>query len=170
MPPLFFGEHKKMARILSLSTGNKIILFVILFSLASLNYIIFSFLDTYDYDFLATNDSGAFQRIGFNLANGKGFSVAINEPFEFCPVRPALYPVFLAMIFKLSSGPCLNLAKAGQAIFYLAMVILLYISTYKAYPRKEKVIFFWTGILICLFPHLAAASTVLLSESLTLFF
>lgn len=51
--------------------------------------IVFAWADGYDYPFWATDDQGAFQSIGYNLANARQILLDGFQPLIYSPLRPA---------------------------------------------------------------------------------
>jgi 4-amino-4-deoxy-L-arabinose transferase-like glycosyltransferase len=128
----------------------------------------FSVIDRYPYALSSPDDQGLFQRIAMNLLNRGAFSGSLTGQAVFCSTRPPLYPFILAFTWKVSGSTSLLPIRLIQGICYLLTLYLISkISTMVAGDRKYGL---FSALFASIVPFAAAATNVILTESLTLFF
>ncbi len=109
------------------------------------------------------NDSADYQRLAVSLATGHGWG-----PSHFAAgggptaLRPPLYPLFLATIYKLVGVHLLAARLAGATLGALA-VLLLMAAVEPVWGRTAALL---SGVLAAVLPPLVLASTSLMSEAL----
>ncbi len=129
----------------------------------------FSVLDNYPYALSSPDDQGLFQRIAMNLLNRGAFSGSLSGPAVFCPTRPPLYPLILALTWKISGGMSLLPIRIIQVVSYLLTLYLIsQIASMVAGGDRKYGLF--SALFASIIPFAAAATHVILTESLTLFF
>lgn len=129
----------------------------------------FSTLDGYEYPLSACDDQGLFQRIALNLLKNGVFSGSLGSKTFFCPTRPPLYPFILAMTWKITGSTSLVPIRLIQGISYLFSIYFIYriATTVTEGDRRYGAL---SALVASLIPFGAAATHVVLTESLALFF
>ncbi len=130
---------------------------------------VFSTIDGYPYSISSLYDQGLFQRIALNLLRKGQFSGSLGGHAVFCPTRPPLYPLVLALTWKITESTSLLPIRLIQGICYLFTIYFISrIATMVAGGNRKY------GMLSALFasviPFAAAATHLILTESLALFF
>ncbi|MEJ2684287.1 MAG: glycosyltransferase family 39 protein [Candidatus Sulfobium sp.] len=129
----------------------------------------FSAVDSYPYSLSAPDDQGLFQRIALNILNRGAFSGSLAGKAIFCPTRPPLYPLILALTWKITGSTSLLPIRLIQAVCYLfTLYFISRIATMVADGNRRYGLF--SALFASLIPFAAAATHVILTESLTLFF
>lgn len=106
-------------------------------------------------------DSVQYDRLGYNLASGKGFSLDARAPFAPTMFREPGYPVFLAAIYTVF-GHSINVVLFIQMLLHAATAVLAYYIARAIFPEKAA---FFSGVAVALFPTLANMAACLLSET-----
>ncbi len=124
-------------------------------------------LDSASYDMMSIDDQGLFQRIAINLLENASFSGSTGNEKPFCPVRPPLYSMILALIMKISGKDWLTLLRIIQLFSHIVTIWMIgRISLYLTGSRFSALL---SSIIFALLPHTAALTHVVLTESLTIF-
>ena len=148
--------------------GQKNLLLLLPFFVAIAYMLFFSHLDTYSYDPMESNDQALFQRIANNILENGKFSGSISGDLTFCPVRPPLYPLIIALSWKITGGKTLLPIRIIQGIAYLLCIFLIYkIAT--LLTSGNKVYGMLSSLFLSLFPHFSAVTHLILTESLAIF-
>lgn len=135
-----------------------------------LNCYWFAELDGYSHSSMATEDQGAFQRIGISLAEGGAYSCSTDPEKPFCPVRAPGVPVVFAACRLVFGARALTAIRILQVIALLATVLLLaYLAAVLAgHPRPWRTTL-WIGLVIAILPHPAATTRLCQSEAFSMF-
>jgi 4-amino-4-deoxy-L-arabinose transferase-like glycosyltransferase len=148
---------------------RKYLLYLIPFIIALLNILLVFHLDKYPYYPSDLTDQGLFQRIAANILHHGKFSGSISPPYEFCAVRPPLYPLLLALIWKVTGGESLVCIRVVQSVAYLLTIFIIFrIGTMLASGNRRYG--FISALTASLIPDLAAAANCILAENLAVFF
>lgn len=148
--------------------GQKNLLLLLPFFVAIAYMLFFSHLDTYSYDPMDSNDRTLFQRIANNILENGKFSGSISGDLVFCPVRPPLYPLIIALSWKITGSKTLLPIRIIQGIAYLLCIFFIYkIAT--LLTSGNKVYGILSSLFLSLFPHFSEVTQVILSESLAIF-
>lgn len=128
----------------------------------------FSAVDSYPYALSYQDDQGLFQRIALNLLNGGAFSGSLSGQRVFCPTRPPLYPFILALTWKITGSMSLLPIRFIQVVCYIVtLYFIAWIGTMvSGGDRKYGML---SALFASLVPFAAAATHVILTESLALF-
>jgi len=111
------------------------------------------------------NDAADYQRLAASLATGHGFGIS-----HFAPgggptaLRPPLYPLALAALYKVM-GTHLLAARMAGALLGALTVVLLVVVTWLLCGRRVGLV---AGALAAVFPPQILATTSLMSEALAL--
>lgn len=142
----------KYNRILNINKRFVCMLFLISFSVASF----FAFCFPHPID----NDAVEYDTIGWNLAQGNGFSVQTLVPFEPTMDREPVYPFLLAGIYKVFGHSYRAVYVVQIFIFYLTCV-LVYLLAKEIFNEK---IAKYSAVFTALCPTLANYPSYILSE------
>lgn len=139
------------------------------FAIAVSYMAVFSMLDNYPYALSSIDDQGLFQRIALNLLKRGAFSGSLTGHAPFCPTRPPLYPFILALTWKITGSMSLFPIRLIQGICYLLTLYLISrIAVIVSNGDRRYGLF--SALFASLIPFAAAATHVILTESLSLFF
>ncbi|MHB8881766.1 MAG: ArnT family glycosyltransferase [Thermodesulfovibrionales bacterium] len=122
----------------------------------------------YEFNPADVNDQGLHQRIAANLVREGAFSGATGPIKPFCPVRPPLYPLLLALIMKLSGSSWFFIARAIQVLLHLATIWLIGRIAICLYDGS-RLAAFTAALAAALIPHTALIALDLMSETLSIF-
>jgi 4-amino-4-deoxy-L-arabinose transferase-like glycosyltransferase len=128
----------------------------------------FSNIDRFPYDALSPDDQGLFQRIALNMAVDGSFSGSTGKEKVFCPVRPPLYPVCLALTRTVSDEDWLFLVRVLQIAAHVLTIWLMGKIAFIISQGSQRFAFL-AAAAAAFIPHTAALTHVLLTESFTLF-
>ncbi len=106
-------------------------------------------------------DAIQYDRLGFNLASGNGFSLSETSPFSPTMAREPAYPAFLAVIYRIF-GHNTAFVFFMQILLHSATAVLAY---YLAKGIFSETAALWSGIMTALFPTLSNMPAYLLSET-----
>jgi len=110
-------------------------------------------------------DYGVYQRLGLNLSIGNGYSSDTVAPFRPVGWRTPLYPVFLAIIYKIF-GLNNTVVFLFQGILYTLTTLFLFLIVKILFSEKTA---FLAGFLFALLPISAYWVGVLYTETLVTF-
>ncbi|TAN38528.1 MAG: hypothetical protein EPN25_13435 [Nitrospirae bacterium] len=122
----------------------------------------------YEFNPADVNDQGLHQRIAINLAHEGAFSGAAGPLKPFCPVRPPLYPLLLALIMKLSGSSWFFIVRAIQVLLHLSTIWLIGRIALLLYDGS-RLAAFTAALTAALIPHTALIALDLMSETLSIF-
>ncbi|MCX5686466.1 MAG: glycosyltransferase family 39 protein [Candidatus Omnitrophica bacterium] len=111
------------------------------------------------------SDAGQYDTIGWNLANGNGFSFSHSLPYEPTMFREPAYPVFLAIIYKVF-GHNIAFVQIFQMIIFSLTCLLIYVLALNIFDKK---IAKYAAFATALCPTLANYPSYILSETLFTF-
>lgn len=111
----------------------------------------------------AAGDSYQYDAIGWNIANGAGFSVQPGVP---TPERAPGFPFFLSILYSLF-GHSLLMAALAQALLGALTCLLLYDMARRLFDERTAMAAAWAA---CFYPVSVAYTGLLLSETLFTFF
>lgn len=146
----------------------KKILFIIPIIIGLFLSIFFSHRDEFKYDPLFPNDAGLFERIAFNLKSDLAFSGSTGEEKVFCPVRPPLYPVILALLMKVFGEGWEVVLRILQILAYLSTIWIISRIAIELNNGNEFAAFI-ASVTAAFIPHTAALTHTILTESFTIF-
>jgi len=112
-------------------------------------------------DPLADADSIQYDRLGYNLVAGKGFSLDDKAPYEPTMFREPGYPAFLALVYT-CFGHYVRIAVFIQVILHSLTAALVYGIARGVFSPKSA---FLSGLGVALFPTLANSSSYIMSET-----
>lgn len=106
-------------------------------------------------------DPAQYDRLGYNLASGHGFSMSEGEPYLPTMFREPMYPFFLAAIFKVL-GHNIRFIVLIQIALHALTALIAYKIAGLAFSRSVA---FLSGALVAVFPTLANFSSYVMSET-----
>lgn len=110
-------------------------------------------------------DATQYDRLGYNLASGRGFSLSEAAPYIQSMYREPVYPFFLAAIYK-TFGHKPVFAVFAQILLHAATAIISYLIARRIFSEKAA---FLSGMIVAIFPTLANTASYILSETLFTF-
>ena len=120
-----------------------------------------SFFAAFSHPVVQDDDSGQYDTIGWNIAQGRGFSLAQTEPFTPTMLREPLYPCFLAIVYKIF-GHDYRAAIAFQIIFFALTCLAVYFIAKEIFDKRIAA---YSAILTALCPTLANYPSYILTET-----
>lgn len=102
-----------------------------------------------------------YDRLGFNLASGHGFSLSQSEPYLPTMFREPGYPLFLAAIYKIF-GHTIRLVVFLQCLLHALTALIVYRIAGRIFSERVA---FVSGVVVSLFPTLANYPSYLMSET-----
>jgi 4-amino-4-deoxy-L-arabinose transferase-like glycosyltransferase len=105
-------------------------------------------------------DEQHYYRLALNLLHGHGFA---REPGALTSIRPPLYPVFMALVWRLTGTESLLPVRMAQILLSLANVLVLYRLGLLLFNRRVGLIAA-TGF--CFYPSLVGFNFLMLTEVL----
>jgi 4-amino-4-deoxy-L-arabinose transferase-like glycosyltransferase len=136
--------------------------------IAFINILAFAYIDNFPYSPLANDDQALFQRIAKNLAMNGHFSGSLSFHKVFCPSRPPLYPLILALTWRFSGSESLLYIRIIQCVAYLLSIYFIFRIT-MILTSGNKLHASMGATIASLIPDLAAATHIILTECLSLF-
>src|SRR5688572_27048025 len=116
---------------------------------------------------VAWDDQVGYQRLGHVLATTGTFTRYPGvEPFVPETIRTPMYPLFVAMIYKIA-GESHAAVAVGQAVLFALMALVVYAMTARLATRRVALAAAW---LTALFPPLPYYGALVLSDLLCAFF
>jgi hypothetical protein len=112
-------------------------------------------------------DAYEYQRLAFNLANHKVFSIATSAPYEPSMFRSPGYPVFLALCFSLF-GNSIQVVRILQFCIFGVAAWILYLVARRVGLRSSGA--YCASFLFLSFPPFIFMSVSLMTETLATFF
>lgn len=107
-------------------------------------------------------DAIQYDTLGWNLAQGHGFSLATVPPFAPTMYREPFYPAWLALLYRLSGGHRPDLVPWFQVGWFVATCLLAYgLGRWLVHEQAGR----WAGIAAACCPTLANYPSYLLTES-----
>ena len=110
-------------------------------------------------------DATQYDRLGYNLASGCGFSLSESGPFLPTMYREPVYPFFLAAFYGIF-GHDLNVVLFIQMIMHALTALITFYLAKEAFSEKTA---FYSAVIVAIFPTLANTSAYILSETLFTF-
>jgi 4-amino-4-deoxy-L-arabinose transferase-like glycosyltransferase len=141
-----FRAHEPLAFILAVGLVVRVVL------LAACGTLALKIVDEQHYVELATS-----------LARGLGFAWADGR---LTSMRPPLYPLFIAAIWRVTGTESLQLVRGAQIVVSLATVVLLYSLTMKLFNRRTAIL---AAAVVCFYPSFLFSGVLLLTEVLMTF-
>jgi 4-amino-4-deoxy-L-arabinose transferase-like glycosyltransferase len=169
MPKIADSNYrKKNIRLWRFAAGEEAI-YAVPFVIAFLSLLLFAYIDQFPYSPLSYDDQGLFQRVAKNLLDYGVFSGSISEDKVFCPIRPPLYPVIIASVWKVTGSESLLPIRIVQGAAFLLSLFILF-KTAVLLTSGNRTYGLITAFAAALIPDTAAAAHIILAECLTLFF
>ncbi len=131
-----------------------LIIFIISIALAS-------FFAAFSRPVVQDDDPGQYDTIGWNIAQGNGFSLARSGPFTPTMLREPLYPYFLGVIYKIF-GHDYRIAIAFQIVLFALTCLLVYMISKEIFGDKIAA---YSALLTALCPTLANYTSYILTET-----
>jgi len=144
-------------------------IYLLPFLIVSLYIILFAYLDRYPYDPSSADDQGLFQRVALNILGHGAFSGSTGSEKVFCPTRPPLYPMLIALTWEFTKTRSLAYIRAIQVICYFLSIFFIFRTATILTDGNTKYGFL-SSLFASLVPHTAAVTHVILTESLAIFF
>ena len=110
--------------------------------------------DTVDYD-----------TIGWNIAQGRGFSLSAKAPFAPTMFREPVYPYFLGAVYRIF-GHSYNVVRFFQVILFGLTAVTVFLAARAVFDEKTAK---YSGLFTALCPTLANYPSYILSETLFVF-
>jgi len=110
-------------------------------------------------------DAAQYDRIGYNVAAGHGFSQSENAPYLPSMHREPAYPLFLAIIYK-TFGHNPAFAIFVQILLHAVTAVIAYLIARHIFSEKSA---FLSGVMVAVFPTLANTASCIVSETLFTF-
>jgi len=110
---------------------------------------------------LADPDMVQYDRLGYNLAEGAGFSLDVRAPYLPTMFREPGYPVFIAALYVIF-GHSPKVVIFAQIVLHVLTALIIYGMSREIFSEK---IAFLSGILAAVFPTLANMPSYLMSET-----
>lgn len=110
-------------------------------------------------------DAAGYDTLGWNLASGRGFSLASSYPYTPTMYREPVYPLFLGGIFYIFGHNLVAVRLIQIFIFALSSIMLFYL-TQKIFDKKTAMI---SSVIFSIFPTAMDYPSYLLSETLFTF-
>jgi 4-amino-4-deoxy-L-arabinose transferase-like glycosyltransferase len=107
-------------------------------------------------------DAIDYDTIGWNLAQGHGYTNPAGEPTAF---RPPVYPLFLAGVYYIA-GHNLDWVRWVQALLGAGICVLVCLTTRRLYDDRSAKL---AGLLCALYPPLIIPTAAILTETLFMF-
>jgi 4-amino-4-deoxy-L-arabinose transferase-like glycosyltransferase len=108
-------------------------------------------------------DEQHYAELATSLSRGQGFAWADGR---LTSMRPPLYPLFIATIWKAAGSESVQLVRAAQIAVGLGTVVLLYFLVLRLFNRRTATL---SAALLCFYPSLLFSGVLLLTEVLVTF-
>ncbi|MBN2452715.1 MAG: glycosyltransferase family 39 protein [Candidatus Omnitrophica bacterium] len=110
-------------------------------------------------------DATQYDRIGYNLACGRGFSQSESAPYLPTMYREPAYPVFLAAVYRAFGHNPIPVVFV-QILLHAMTAVMAYFIARHIFSENAA---FLSGIMVAVFPTLANTASYILSETLFTF-
>src|SRR3989338_8686094 len=142
---------------------NKDVYFSALFVIVALIISGFFLMATYNHPLLG--DESGYEILGWNIVSGHGYSLSLSAPYESTALREPIYPLFIALIYKIFGRQHLFIYIGQISIFCLSCILIFKIYKELVELKTAKYSAFLTSV--C--PTLSSYSVILYSENLFIF-
>ena len=105
-------------------------------------------------------DEQHYAALATSLLHGHGFAW---EPGRATSIRPPLYPLFIAGVWRLAGSESLQAARAANVVLALLMVIAVYRLAARLFDRRVAVT---AAVIVAFYPSLLFSGLLLLTEVL----
>ena len=106
-------------------------------------------------------DPVQYDRLGYNIASGNGFSTEEKPPFLPTMFREPAYPAFLALIYTIF-GHNVKFVIAIQILLHALSAMITYYLAKEAFSEKCAAL---SGMIVAVFPTLANIASYIMSET-----
>jgi 4-amino-4-deoxy-L-arabinose transferase-like glycosyltransferase len=113
---------------------------------------------------LKIEDEQQYAQLAKSLNDGRGFAWADRG---LTSMRPPLYPVFIAAVWRLTGTESIQAVRAAQIVVALATVALLYMLTLRLFDRRTAIL---AAAALCFYPSFLFSGVLLLTETLVTLF
>lgn len=110
-------------------------------------------------------DASQYDKLGYNLASGHGFSQSEGAPYTPSMYREPAYPLFLAIIYKIFGHNTL-FAVLVQILLHALTAVIAYLIARHIFSERIALL---SGTMVAIFPTLANTASYILSETLFTF-
>jgi 4-amino-4-deoxy-L-arabinose transferase-like glycosyltransferase len=119
----------------------------------------------YTYGRVLMGDEAQYETLGWNLTVGHGYSLSLSAPYEPTAIREPVYPLFIALIYKIFGRQHLFIYIGQISIFCFSCILIFKIGKEVFGLQVAKC----SALLTSLCPTLASYSVIFYSEILFIF-